>query len=724
MKVEIGKFYTFGKVAKLFLNSLGSVTGTKLNVLEKEKDIDLEKFQIIVLKELKKFKNEDTQSNFITYKKDRLYLDKKSFEIIEQSFKMYLSDYKKIVTETFLRFPQNELDNIIGLNFFESVARNILVKFNSNLCEDRFIKGDYANNNFSEQIFKSILNLIGKENFGFLNIEASCRKLGDEGLNNKKRRAYRFIKDFNSQNVEDKTIYEFVNLLGNEQQNDDVQLSEKDQINLMGSLFISRFYYNFLRNLNINVELVNKQENQNTFGSYLNNTIKELSKKNNLDIKVINELNNQDIFMDLVEKYSKDESKEKEVKDSYENFISNSIGLEYLFHYRYVDYLVSIHKEKEALEKCELALDSCIYKSENLIRLSIIQTGLVLSSALNKKSYFNKFYKYAYIFNLEKEPLKEGSVWKMAHYKKSYYKFFNMPVPENKEENSVLTTYDFGSSGKMIIPKLNLRSPNVKYFYNGRKRTQLMIYAMTPKLFFEDYSIVLKSIDKLIKQGADVNWKNDTGQTALMEALSTGNYEIALRLLECPEIIQTINQKSFKKKITNLSLVLEKIITAKDKDYDRLKQILIKLIEKKIDMNQKITKFNQTPIHYLIGSFVIKSATVDKENQKLEILELLLKNNADINIPCLKGFTPLILSAEVGNMNVVKKLMNYKPDYNKKTDQGFNIFEISAIRKNFNVLNYLLKTFNQNDRDHIIKNMLNQAPESLKEDVLKQIDKF
>jgi len=55
---------------------------------------------------------------------------------------------------------------------------------------------------------------------------------------------------------------------------------------------------------------------------------------------------------------------------------------------------------------------------------------------------------------------------------------------------------------------------------------------------------------KLLGVGADINFVNSTGETALMGTIAYGNFERAKLLLKYPQIKETINQKSLRKKNT------------------------------------------------------------------------------------------------------------------------------------------------------------------------------
>ena len=56
------------------------------------------------------------------------------------------------------------------------------------------------------------------------------------------------------------------------------------------------------------------------------------------------------------------------------------------------------------------------------------------------------------------------------------------------------------------------------------------------------------------------------------------------------------------------------------------------------------------------------------KNSSPEIVELLVKYNADINGCNVDGFTPLHLAAIHGNFRVVKKLVELNADVNLKVD--------------------------------------------------------
>nr|CAH7719369.1 unnamed protein product [Callosobruchus chinensis] len=178
----------------------------------------------------------------------------------------------------------------------------------------------------------------------------------------------------------------------------------------------------------------------------------------------------------------------------------------------------------------------------------------------------------------------------------------------------------------------------------------------------------LQVVEKLIEGGADVNAKNNHGATPLHWAALNQNVNIVEKLIEKGA---DINAKSsngdtplhLATKNSHLD-VLEKLIkeganvNERNKygniplhwaaSYGRL-NIVEELIEKGADINAKNNNGN-TPLHWAVKS------------SHLEVAKFLISNHADVNAKNKDGWTSLHFAAAYGNLNIVKLILD-KSDY-------------------------------------------------------------
>jgi len=218
-----------------------------------------------------------------------------------------------------------------------------------------------------------------------------------------------------------------------------------------------------------------------------------------------------------------------------------------------------------------------------------------------------------------------------------------------------------------------------------------------------------KAIKLLIEKGADVNAKDDEGNTALMWTSFHGNTEIAKLLIEKAADINAKDNEgktalmwaSFYGKTETAELLIEKgaDINIKDNEGDtalmvagsngEIKTVKL-LIEKGADIHEKDKKGKTTLIWAIlmgeseIAKFLIeKGADVNaKDNEgktalmsasfygNTEIVKLLIEKGADINAKYNEGKTALMWTILMGQPEVAKLLIEKGADVNAKDKQG------------------------------------------------------
>lgn len=80
-------------------------------------------------------------------------------------------------------------------------------------------------------------------------------------------------------------------------------------------------------------------------------------------------------------------------------------------------------------------------------------------------------------------------------------------------------------------------------------------------------------------------------------------------------------------------------------------------------------------------------ASIVKGNN--DIVELLLKKNADVNLSDNQGTTPLIYAVQLKNREVVNWLLEHKADKAKVDSQGKTAFEYAVFSGNEEIINLL-----------------------------------
>ena len=78
-----------------------------------------------------------------------------------------------------------------------------------------------------------------------------------------------------------------------------------------------------------------------------------------------------------------------------------------------------------------------------------------------------------------------------------------------------------------------------------------------------------------------------------------------------------------------------------------------------------------------------------KENNELEIIDLLVKSGANVNAQDAEGFTPLHMAAIHGNLKIVKKLVDLEADVNIVTTDGKNAAELAHLNEELEIEEYL-----------------------------------
>lgn len=106
--------------------------------------------------------------------------------------------------------------------------------------------------------------------------------------------------------------------------------------------------------------------------------------------------------------------------------------------------------------------------------------------------------------------------------------------------------------------------------------------------------------------------------------------------------------------------------------------------------NVEVAKFlidNVKDINYRSGDGTALSGLAVKYNK--DLVEYLLKKNANPNIPDANGATPLFWAVKFGNKELTEILLKYKADKTIKDSQGMTPFEYALQTNNKEIINLL-----------------------------------
>ncbi len=249
----------------------------------------------------------------------------------------------------------------------------------------------------------------------------------------------------------------------------------------------------------------------------------------------------------------------------------------------------------------------------------------------------------------------------------------------------------------------------------------------------------LELVKFLLENKADINAKTVDGTTALMTAVRNNNLEVVRFLLEnkadvnaktkdgntalkyaskYPEIVKLFHANQ--EKTSNISETQHKIYSMSNDEKVFLESIKAELA-KKIDIN-KIGENLETrlmaaskkgyldTVKFLIekganinisaqygGTALTKIADRPLFPNQIEIIKLLLENNADINYRISRGKTTLILASQYGNLELVKLLvekgadLNLKDEINNAQMGGYTALIMAAQKNHLEIVKFLVE---------------------------------
>lgn len=732
---KIGKFKTIGEIFKKFAETeaynLGfefkETTKKSINRIAKEQEISIENY-FDLLKELKNIniKEELFVINPFAKKIGFINLCKSIKYLMEIVLEEFLDDYKYLINNCSIHIKQEELDEVLNSHLFIPIIKKMVSTIYRELSVEKIFDIDEIDENKKVKIFKSKLREIIGEKSIYV-------------LENKNEGIYKFISNLEKkedQSSKFDTVLSFIKKL---------DLSEANE----NEVFLFLTLFSIERNLFKKFDIKDKVDEVQGYDiDTLIKTIenKEKSEEYLKEEELINEMKN---VVGNLNSENYEESKEK-IEKIYKKDTSSL--LQYFKDYYYGRFLARSGEEEKGLDKYFDSLKEAKYRAGNFLENILIE-GMILAFRIDSKKY-KKFYNYSRFMGIVTKEYEGDNDWINKHYFQYFDRYFS-PIFE-KNENVSANDYIVLSTGEKLVEDKalsikDLRSPNAKYKFNIREETRLSIFSRLPANIIKSYTeeYIQLCIVKLLEEGADINFINSTGETALMGAIAYKNYERAKLLLKYPKVKETINQKSLRKKNTVISLIIEQFVVFGGFLPFEMKELLLELfteiLKYKPNLNQITTVNDVTYIRQIMQVFsqrenfyrnaynnidawrreyqdsfntmftdekvidfirkqekmvndpnfikIMNKIFLDNRIYYLKLLDLLLKAGADINIKQQFGISDLMFATELGDLELFKLLAKYNPNIETMTDKGKNLFTNAMDYGNYDLAFYLLKEY-------------------------------
>ena len=736
---KLGRFKTIGEILKNFVEITGfnlgfeleNTTKKSLDRLADEKDIKIENF-FSLFEELKSIKINEDLFIINPYSKDKgikkidfISISKSIKNMLEISLETFLEDYKCLVNNCTVYIEQTELDKILNSYLFIPFIKEIFSTIYEQLSIEKLFDSNEKSLIKKIEIFKSKLREIIGEKSIYV-------------LENKNEGIYKFISNLEKkedQSSKFDTVLSFIKKL-------DLSEANENEVFLFLTLFLIE------RNLFKKFDIKDKVDEVQ--GYDIDTLIKTIENKGKSEeyIKQEEFINEMKKIINNLNSENYEESKEK-IEKIYKKDTSGL--LQYFKDYYYGRFLARSGEEK-GLDKYFNSLEEAKYRAGKFLENILIE-GMILAFRIDSKKYKN-FYNYTRFMGIVTKEYEGDNDWINEHYFQYFDRYFT-PIFE-KNENIDNNDYVVFSTGEKLVDDKalsiqDLRSPNAEYKFGIRKETRLSIFSRLPANIIKSYTeeYIQFCMIKLLKEGADINFVNSTGETALMGAIAYKNYERAKLLLKYPKVKETIDQKSLRKKNTVLSLIIEQFVVFIEFLSVETKELLLELFTEILkyepNLNQITTVNDVTYIRQImqvfsqrenfyrnaynnidawrreyqdnfdsmftdkeVKDFIRKQEVLSRNSRYIEIknkifsdnrifylklLDILLKAGADVNIKQQFGISDLMFATELGDIELFELLAKYNPNIETMTDKGKNLFTNAMDYGNYDLAFYLLKEY-------------------------------
>ena len=736
---KIGKFKTIGEILKNFVEITGfnlgfeleNTTKKFLDRLADEKDIKIENF-FSLFEELKSIEINDELFVINPYSNDKrikkidfISISKSIKNMLEISLETFLKDYKYLVNNCTVYIEQTELDKILNSYLFIPFIKEIFSTIYEQLSIEKLFDNNQKSLTKKIEIFKSKLREIIGEKSIYV-------------LENKNEGIYKFISNLEKnedQSSKFDTVLSFIKKL---------DLSEANE----NEVFLFLTLFSIERNLFKKFDIKDKVDEVQKYDIDALIKIIENKKKTEEYIKEEEFINEMKKIINNLNSQNYEESKKK-IEKIYKKDTSGL--LQYFKDYYYGRFLARSGEEK-GLDKYFDSLKEAKYRAGNFLENILIE-GMILAFRIDSKKY-KKFYNYTRFMGIVTKEYEGDNDWINKHYFQYFDRYFS-PIFEKNEKVDANDYLVLSTGEKLVEDKAlsikDLRSPNAKYKFNIREETRLSIFSRLPANIIKSYTeeYIQLCMVKLLEVGADINYTNSTGETALMGAIAYKNYERAKLLLKYPKVKETINQKSLRKKNTVISLIIEQFVVFGGFLPFEMKELLLELfieiLKYEPNLNQITTVNDVTYIRQIMQVFsqrenfyknaynnidawrreyqdsfntmftdekvidfirkqekmvndpnfikIMNKIFLDNRIYYLKLLDLLLKAGADINIKQQFGISDLMFATELGDLELFKLLAKYNPNIETMTDKGKNLFTNAMDYGNYDLAFYLLKEY-------------------------------
>ncbi|XP_077985785.1 uncharacterized protein LOC144440299 [Glandiceps talaboti] len=202
-----------------------------------------------------------------------------------------------------------------------------------------------------------------------------------------------------------------------------------------------------------------------------------------------------------------------------------------------------------------------------------------------------------------------------------------------------------------LVQLVAMSAKNVD-IYNHLRQTPLHLAVITNQW---------QMVRLLMMAGADVNLTDRNGQTSIHLACQRSNMECLHSLMSCSRYPIDLNAKNYEGfTAIHVAVLLGSL------------DVISFLVSKGSDINSTDGKSGRTPLFHAV------------ENDRKDVIELLLQHNADVNAQSYSGNTALHVASGRGLISVVRSLLRHGADMSMKnyhSDTAVTVAKDTSVSK-------------------------------------------